>query len=206
VKERATGAFRKEGDMTHAMEHCHRPWWKRPPVWFLAVAVVLSLIVVIVEQTSKQAAVPYSAFLDQIEADNLTSVTFHGTEIIGRLKRTPDGAAGSVGGDSFRSRVPDFGDPSLIPQLRSHHVAIEVTAPSAWTWLLGRVPWPMLIVVGAILVAGLVRLMRGGAPPSGSAAPTLPMHGMVGVVSGLFAKRGESVNPPAQDRDETQKQ
>jgi ATP-dependent Zn protease len=190
------------------MEHCHRPWWKRPPVWFLAVAVVSTLIVVVVEQTNKQAAVPYSAFLDQIEADNIASVTFHGTEIIGRLKRPPDGAlpAGAERSDSFRSRVPDFGDPSLIQQLRNHHVAIEVTPPSAWTWLLGRVPWPMLIVVGAILVAGLVRLMRGGTPASGSAAPTLPMHGLVGVVSGLFAKRQEPVNPPAQDRDESQKQ
>ena len=30
--------------MTHAMEHCQRPWWKRPPVWFIAIAAVLLLI------------------------------------------------------------------------------------------------------------------------------------------------------------------
>lgn len=24
--------------MTHAMEHCERPWWERPPVWLIGIA------------------------------------------------------------------------------------------------------------------------------------------------------------------------
>jgi hypothetical protein len=53
--------------MTQAMEHCHRPWWKRPPVWFIAIAVVLALVIGIgteIETTGKSAATAYSVFLD----------------------------------------------------------------------------------------------------------------------------------------------
>jgi ATP-dependent Zn protease len=190
--------------MTHAMEHCDRPWWKRPPVWFIAIAAGLLLAVAVMEQTGKRAATPYGAFLDQVEAGNIASVTFQGTEITGRFKhpldKSPSG--GTAQGDSFRTHVPDFGDPALIPELRRQHVAIDVKSPSAWTWLLGRVPWPMLIFVGAILVAGVVRLARGGKAQPGSAAPTLPAHGMIGLVSGLFTKRREDASPPPRDSDE----
>jgi ATP-dependent Zn protease len=180
------------------MEHCHRPWWKRPPVWFIVIAAVLLLGVAVMEQTGKRPAMPYGAFLDQVEADNVESVTFHGTEISGHFKHPLDNlpSSGAAQRDSFRSRVPDFGDPTLIPELRKQHVVIDITSPSAWTWLLGRVPWPMLIFVGAILVAGLVRLMRGGKAPSGAVGPVMPMHGMMGLVSGLFAKKDQTAPPP----------
>lgn len=179
--------------MKHAMEHCDRPWWKRPPFWFIAIAAVIVLAVFAIEQINRRPAMPYSVFLEQIEAGNVASVSFQGTELTGRLKQ----------GDSFRSRVPDFGDPTLIPELRKQHVAIDVTSPSAWGWLLGRVPWPMLIVLGALLVAGLVRMLRGGKALPGSAAATLPAHGMMGLVSGLFAKPQPPASPPPHDGDES---
>lgn len=191
--------------MTQAMEHCHRPWWKRPPFWFIVSAAVLLLSVAVIEQTDKRAPTPYGTFLDQVEAGNIASVTFQGTEIVGRFKHPSDNSpsGGTAQSDSFRSRVPDFGDPTLIPALRKQHVAIDVASPSAWTWLLGRVPWPMLIFVGAMLVVGFVRLVRGGKTPSGSAAPALPAHGMMGLlVSGLFAKQRPGESPPTRDSDE----
>jgi hypothetical protein len=168
------------------MEHCDRPWWKRPPVWFIAIVVVLLLIVVglQIEKAGKAVPAPYSAFLDQLEAGNIASVTFQGTEIHGRFKRFADSAQR----DTFSTRVPDFGDPGLISELRKQHVGINVSAPSRWTSMLARIPWPMLILLGVVLVAGLVRLVRGGRAQSKSSAPMHPMHGMLGLVSGLFAK------------------
>jgi hypothetical protein len=146
--------------MAQAMEHCDRPWWKRPPVWFIAIVVVLLLIVawMQIETAGKAAPVPYSAFLDQLEAGNVASITFQGTEIQGRFKKS----AGSTQADTFSTRVPDFGDPALIPELHKQHVAINVSAPSRWTSVLARIPWPMLVFLGVVLVAGVVRLMRGG--------------------------------------------
>lgn len=188
--------------MTHATAHCPRPWWKRPPVWFIAIVAVVLLSVAVFEHIDKPAPMPYGTFLDQVEAGKVASVTFQGTEIIGRFKRPVDNAVsnGMAPSDAFRSRIPDFGDPTLVPALRKQHVAIDVASPSAWAWLLGRVPWPMLIVVGAMLVIGFIKLMRGGKTPSGAAASTLPVHGMPGLVSGLFAKqRRKDENASASD-------
>jgi len=186
--------------MAHSMEHCQRPWWKRPPFWIIVIVAVSALSFVVVEQSGRPAATPYSAFLDQLEAGKVASVRFQGTEISGRYKTVADGTlpAGAGQDVSFRSRVPDFGDPALIPELRKQHVAIDVASPSAWTWLLGRVPWPMLIFVGALLVLGFVRLVRGKTQ-TGTAPPSLPAHGMMGLVSELFAGRPATGSPPAHD-------
>jgi ATP-dependent Zn protease len=188
--------------MTHAMEHCQLPWWKRPPVWFIAIAAVLALLISVgtkIQTTGKYAATPYGAFLDQLEAGNVASITIQGTEIRGRFKRPLNGAQQNT----FSTRVPDFGDPSLIPELRKQHVVIDVTSPSAWTWLLGRVPWPMLIFVGAMLAVGFVRLVRGKKAQSESGGPAMPMHGMIGLLSGLFEKKPPpAASPPTHDSDE----
>jgi hypothetical protein len=189
--------------MMHAMGHCQRPWWKRPPFWFIGIATVLLLVGYGIGHMDKPALASYSAFLDQLEAGNVASVTFHGTQIEGRYKPPAEAVPSSSGVQqgTFSSRVPDFGDPTLIPELRRHHVVIEVSSPSQWTSLLSHLPWPMLLVLGVAILAGAIRLMRGGKMQSESAASALPAHGMVGMVSSLFAKPGQSM-PPTKDNDE----
>ena len=183
--------------MATSMEHCTRPWWKRPPVWSIGILAVLALIAAVVyEMTGNAAPMPYGAFLDQLVAGNVASVTFQGTEIDGRLKQ-PLVSARSIGTapqEAFRSRVPDFGDPSLIPELRKQGVTIDVKSASQWLLLLGRVPWPIMIILGVMIVAGLVRLARGGKVQPASVMSMHPMGGMIGMVSGLFAR------PKAEDQ------
>jgi len=172
----------------------------RPPVWLIAIAAVLLLIFAIVEMGARPAATPYGAFLDQLDAGNVATVTFRGTEIDGRYKRPVGGTAsnGKPQRETFRSQVPDFGDPTLIPELHKRHVAIDVASPSSWTSWLGRLPWPMLAFLGAILIAGLVRLARGGKAQSGPTMPMHPMQGMLGLVFGLFGKKPQSPSEPTQ--------
>jgi len=192
--------------MTPAMEHCHRPWWKRPPLWFIVIAAVLALVVgVVIEESGKRAPTPYGTFLDQLDAGNVASVTFQGMEIDGRFKQPLDStpSSGAVQRDTFRSRVPDFGDPTLIPELRKQHVVINVTSTTSWTRLFAGLPWPMLLFIGVALIAGLVRLARGGKAQSGSAMPMHPMQGMVGLVSGLFGKQNQTPSSPPHDGDGT---
>jgi ATP-dependent Zn protease len=190
--------------MKQAMRHCNRPWWMRPPVWFIGIVMVALLSKAVVEHIDKTPSLSYSALLDQIDAGNIASVTFHGTEIRGRFKHPVANltSAGKAHGDLFRSQVPDFGDPGLIPTLHKKHIAIDVQSQSSWVWLLGRLPWPMLIFVGVILIAGLVRLVRGGKAQPGTATPGMPAHGMIGLLSGLFAKPGPGENPSARDGGE----
>jgi len=188
--------------MPHAMEHCHRPWWKRPPFWFVVIFAVLLFAALLIEQTDKPTLTPYSVLLDQIEAGNVASVTIHGTEIDGRYKQPLDSVLPSetkAKQDTFRSRVPDFGDPTLISELRKQHVAIVVSSPSQWTSLLAHLPWPMLIILGVAILVGVVRVIRGGRMQSDSVASTLPAHGIMGLMSRLFAKRDQTAIPPKCD-------
>jgi ATP-dependent Zn protease len=190
--------------MPHAMGHCQRPWWKRPPFWMIGIAALSLFGAFLVEQSDQSASTPYSAFLDQLDAGNVASVTFHGTQIEGRYKQPAKGASSNEAGqrNAFISRVPDFGDPALIPELRTQHVLIEVSSPSQWTSLLAHLPWPMLFILGAAIIAGIVRLIRGGKLKSESAASALPSHGIVGLVSRLFAERDQAANSPTKDGDE----
>jgi len=188
-------------DSTHQTEHLHKPsWWRTSKIWwFIAgVAVLAALIVVVIEERGRPAPTPYGAFLDQLEDGNVASVTFSGTEINGRFKRPLDGAQR----DTFSSRVPDFGDPALIPEMRKRQVVIDVASPSQWTSLLARIPWPLLLFFGAAIIAGVVRLMRGGKAQSGFAGPTTPAPGMIGLAARLFTKKDLAARPPAHDIDE----
>jgi hypothetical protein len=190
--------------MKQAMRHCNRPWWMRPPVWFIAIIMGVLLSMAVVEHFDRSPSLSYSALLDQIDAGNIASVTFHGTVIRGRFRHPVANlpAGGKAQSNLFRSQVPDFGDPALIPALRKQHVDIDVESQSSWTWLLGRLPWPMLIFVGAILIAGLVRLVRGGKAQPGTPTRGMPAHGMIGLFSWLFAKPGPGENPPLRHDDE----
>jgi ATP-dependent Zn protease len=180
-----------------AQHHSTRSWWMRPSVWFIGVAVALLLVFAMFEMAGKPAATSYGTFLDQLDSGNVASVTFQGTQIDGRFKQPVNVTASNktTQADTFRSHVPEFGDGSLIAELRKQHVAIDVTSPSAWTWLLGRVPWPMLLFIGAGLIAGLVRLVRGGKPGAGSPTSVQPMHRMMGLLSGFFGKQQDSSLP-----------
>lgn len=190
--------------MTDTHVHCHRPLWKRPPFWFVIIAAVLALGVgIAMEESARRAPMPYGAFLDQLEAGNIASVTFRGTQIDGSLKRALSDAAsnGATQKNTFRSHVPDFGDPALLADLRKQHVVIDVASSSSWTHLLAGLPWPMLLFIGIALVAGLIRLIRGGKAQSGSTMPTHPMQGVIGLVLGLFGKQQQAAEPPKHEGD-----
>ena len=136
--------------MTDAVQlHCTRPWYMRPPVWVLGVVLVALALFGIIEMIGRPAALPYSEFLDQLDAGNVASVIFQGTEIDGRFKHPLNAAASNSAnsGRRFRSRVPDFGDPTLIPELRKQQVVIDVVSSSSWTRLLGGLPLPMLLML-----------------------------------------------------------
>ena len=171
----------------------HHSWWQAATIWWWAgLGIVLAMLAVVVfEKAAKPPLTPYSMFFEQLEAGKIASVAFQGIEIAGTFKHrvevTP--ASATEPHDSFRSRVPDFGDSGLMPELRKQHVVITVGSPSQWTRLLAGLPWPMLLFLGAALIAGLVRLLRGGKAQGGSAVTTSPMQGMLGLVSGLFGKK-----------------
>ncbi len=179
-----------------AQPHCTRAWYMRPPVWVLGIVLVALAVFGIMQTINRPASISYGEFLDQLDDGNVASVTFKGTQIDGSFKK-PVGQAAAKGAEpqtAFRSAVPDFGDPALLPALREHHVVIDVVSSSTWVSWLGRLPWPMVLIIGGVLIAGLVRLMRGDKSAGGSPVPT---HPMMGLIAGLFGKHDEPAAPPA---------
>ena len=171
-----------------AQLHFTRSWYMRPSMWVLGVVLVALAAFGVIEMINKPAVITYSDFLDQLDAGNIASVTFKGTQIDGDFKH-PIGETAANGTASqaiFRSQVPDFGDPALMPELRKQHVAIDVTSSSSWTRVLVGIPLPMWLFLGAILIAGIVRFVRGGKAQPETAIPVHPMQSMLGLVSGRF--------------------
>ncbi len=184
----------------------HAPWWRSHKAWWVAGIVVLLAMLVgfIIEEAGRPPLTPYGGFLDQLDADNIAAVTFRGMEISGRFRRPIASASSSdaIPRDAFSSRVPDFGDPALIPELRKHHVAIDVAAASRWTSLLAGLPWPMLLLLGAAGIATLVRLVRGGKAQSQSATTLHPMQAVLAYVSRLLANPAAAAKPVAREDNE----
>src|SRR5664279_3753658 len=59
-------------------EHLDEPWWSRiPRVWWVVaiVAVLVMLGIAVIEKVGEPAPMPYSTFLDQLDAGNVASVT-----------------------------------------------------------------------------------------------------------------------------------
>jgi cell division protease FtsH len=181
-------------------QHCTRPWYMRPPVWILGLVVVGLVIFAVIESVGRPAATSYGNFLDQLDAGNVASVTFQGNRIDGRFKHAvANTAANGKAPQSFHSRVPEFGDPTLLPELRKQHVAIDVATSSSWTSWLAGLPWPMVVFLGFILIVGVVRYLRGGSSQAGNAqsGSAMPMPGMIGMLAGLFGKQSQSTGSAA---------
>jgi len=159
-----------------------KSWWRRPPIWLLGVVLLGVLIFIAVEEIREPAPISYSAFLDQLERGNVASVTFRGNELDGYLKQ---------GSEAFRSRVPDFGDPGLIAELRKQHVVFDVRSPSQWTALFAHLPWPMVALVAFVTFAAFLRLVRGSAAGD-TRMPMHPAGGMIGLVSKVFGLKGSA--------------
>ncbi len=96
--------------------------------------------------TSQQLQIPYSQFVDQVNAGNVQSANFTGTQIDGRFVHPVSGQVGYI------TRAPTA-DAGLVQLLLAHHVQVSAS-PSAADWLGGAVNllsvliW--LFVLGAI--------------------------------------------------------
>ena len=157
-----------------AQSQPRKRWYKRPALWIAGVILVVLAAFISAQMGGHAASLRYSEFLDQLDADNIASVMFAGTEIDARLKQpiadktSKDGALSSA----FRTRIPDFGDARLLSELRNNHVAIAVASSSQWFGvggiaIVGTVAAvilakPMLLIIAVGFIAGLIRVMRGG--------------------------------------------
>ena len=182
-------------EMTPAPEkRAKRAWYLSPAMWIAAIAICALAVFGVVEMNQGPATVSYSEFLDQLDAGNVASVTLAATQIDGKFKQAVKLSAADNAEPQtiFRSQAPAFGDPSLLPELRQRHVAIDVVSSSGWLSWLAHLPWPMMLIIVGLLIFALVKLMRGDKTAAGSAS-TNPMTRMI---AGLFGKARDGEKSP----------
>lgn len=149
-------------DNTPPTQRLRIPWaW-----WLLFLFLLAWNVWTFWPRSQPKASLPYSTFLDQVKAGNVTSVQISGSEITGQFlnqvtwpenptppttdaeaaQSTP--VAGTVYSD-FKTTFPEIeGDPNLLALLGAHNVEVNVVPPpSPWFTILLTDGLPFLLMV-----------------------------------------------------------
>ncbi len=111
------------------------PKWTRFLPWILLIAffVVAWFLPSLLGQGGTQSTetVSYTTFVEQVNANNVQSVTINGYTITGVFKSPVPSADGTTKSTQFTTTVPQFGNNDVIALLQEHNVAITVQPSSS---------------------------------------------------------------------------
>ena len=96
------------------------------------------------------AEISYSHFKELVAQGEVVEVTFAGDEVEARLRRALPFGEPPRELEAVRSRIPEIGDPALLPSLEARGIGINSEpgrAGEASTWMLGLLPWLILFGV-----------------------------------------------------------
>jgi cell division protease FtsH len=154
------------------MEETQKPksriswWW-----WVIMLAILIWNIWAFLPTGEQQVSLPYSSFLDQVSAGNVSSVEIRGDNITGELVKpivwpqatpgpTPTASAAPsttpTTYSAFQTIFPEaVGDPALLPLLESQQVEVKTAAaPTPWFTILLTDGLPIVLLVGLMLYMG----------------------------------------------------
>jgi cell division protease FtsH len=115
--------------------------------WVIALGLLVWNIIALLPKSKPDLTIPYSTFINQVDAGNVASVQISGGQITGKFNKSvpdtqvltvvPSQAAGSLNATSSSTTYQDFsttfpeveGDPNLMTALRSHNVVVNVSPP-----------------------------------------------------------------------------
>jgi cell division protease FtsH len=143
-------------------------------MWLILLGLLVWNLMTFFPQARPEVELPYTAFMAQVKAGNVTDVEIRGARITGSLgaailwppvKSSPTpapspGAAASAAPvaatqgqtrySRFRTLFPEVvGDPTLLALLEDHGVVVKVAQPSSPWFVTLLVDWgPMLLLVG----------------------------------------------------------
>jgi len=112
------------------------PFWRNRGFWiYLVVLLLLNyLISVLFTNGPPRLTVPYTTFIQQVNADNVKDVTAQGNSIQGDFKSSV--TYGSASGAAFQTERPVFAQDNLEALLQQHNVPITATPPGGQSALL----------------------------------------------------------------------
>src|SRR5207253_9027426 len=141
------------------------PFWRTRGFWiYLVVLLLLNYLISIVFMSGPtRVTVPYTTFIQQVNADNVKDITAQANSIQGDFKKSV--TYGSANGTLFQTERPVFATDKLDAVLEQHNVPISATPPGT-----GGSPLlnlllsfgPALLLIGGFLY--LSRRMTAGGP------------------------------------------
>jgi cell division protease FtsH len=158
------------------MQHPQEPTPKKQTIhwlwWIIAIALLIWNILSFLPKSSPEVNIPYSQFINQVNAGNIASIQISGTEITGKFvnpfsspqptlvpSQTVSLAATPVSPTlytDFATVFPDVqGDPNLMGLLEANNVVVNVSPPTnpIISLLLSSV-LPLLLFVGVMVWIG----------------------------------------------------
>jgi cell division protease FtsH len=134
--------------------------------WLLFVALMIWNLWAFWPRSQPEVSLPYSAFLDQVKEDNVTSLQISGSDITGQFlnpvtwpenptpvpadtRAAQSAPAAGTNYSAFKTTFPEVeGDPNLITLLSAHNVEVNVVPPpSPWFTILLTDGMPILLMV-----------------------------------------------------------
>ncbi len=115
----------------------------------------------------KSVVIPYDVFVQQVAADNVTSVTSTSDAIAGTTKKAVTAGSGQGSATNFTTQRPSFASDNLLGLLESHKVTIDALNPNPptplWQTLLLSFGPVLLLVLLFVYVSRRMASLRNGA-------------------------------------------
>jgi len=147
----------------------------KDPQWRLGLLVISTLAILIIWNLTQTAGVPrqytisYSQFLEQLDANNIHSVTIKKMIVRGVLKEEKDiylsNGKTPFKVKDFQTFLPSFQGEDLLATLKEKKVYIDVESTEElspfWQFIVGLLPWVLIIGVWIFIMKGTQRLQGG---------------------------------------------
>ncbi len=136
-----------------------RPWWQSPVLWVLVALLLTGGLVFGIFANNHQTThhITYSVFVQQVNADNVHSVTIDGYDLNGVFNSPIPSADGKSTIVDFNTTAPVFESSDLLVLLDQHNVAVDVQPAAGLSGV-----WTIVGLIGPlILVLLLVRWVVG---------------------------------------------
>jgi cell division protease FtsH len=149
----------------------------RNPQWRMAVVILLVFAIMLVwteyfsPAETEQYTINYSQFIAQLNAGNIKSVSIKKLQVTGVFIKEVDitypGEKKPVKVRDFRTNLPSFQGESLIAELEKKNVVITVVPEEErslfWQFVIGVLPWVVIIGVWILIMRRAQHQIQGGA-------------------------------------------
>ncbi len=147
----------------------------RSPQWRVGIAILLIFLFLYIwsqlnVRNPEQYNISYSQFIEQLNANNIKSITIKNLQVNGEVIKEIDiqlpGEKKSTRVKYFQTFLPSFQGEGLIAQLEEKNVVINVESNEKgsilWQILIGVLPWALIIGIWIFIMRRAQQQIRGG--------------------------------------------